>query len=110
MAGFNKVFLIGHLGADPEFKSTPSGMAVANIRIATNESERRGGQNGGAEWHYIALFDRVAELARAELQTGDLVFIEGRVRTLKWEDKAGRTRYSTEVIGDALQVLANAGR
>jgi single-strand DNA-binding protein len=107
MAGFNKVVLIGYLGADPEFKSTPSGVAVANIRIATNDSQNPANPQR-PDWHLIALFDRVAELARTDLETGDLVFIEGRVRTLKWEDRGGRTRYSTEVVGDLVQLLERA--
>ena len=105
--GINKVILIGNLGVDPESRTTPSGLTVTNIRIAT--SERRKGQGGEwteeTEWHRVVLFDRLAETAREYLRKGSQVYIEGSIRTRKWQDKDGNDRYTTEIVGRDMQML-----
>jgi single-strand DNA-binding protein len=106
--GVNKVILIGTLGADPETRSMPSGMTVTNIRIATNESwkdKASGAQQERTEWHSIALFGRLGEIAAEYLRKGSQVFVEGKLRTRKWQDKQGNDRYTTEIIGDNMQML-----
>ncbi|HEY4645196.1 MAG TPA: single-stranded DNA-binding protein [Steroidobacteraceae bacterium] len=110
--GINKVILIGHLGADPETKSMPSGTAVTNLRIATTESYKDKQSNEWqerTEWHRVALFDRLAEIAGEYLRKGSQVYIEGRLRTRKWQDKQGNDRYSTEVIASDMQMLGGRG-
>jgi single-strand DNA-binding protein len=110
--GINKVILIGHLGADPETKSMPSGTAVANLRIATTEAYKDKQSNEWqerTEWHRVALFDRLAEVAGEYLRKGSQVYIEGRLRTRKWQDKQGNDRYSTEVIASDMQMLGGRG-
>ena len=111
--GVNKVILIGHLGADPETRAMPSGSSVANLRIATTESWRdkqSGEQQERTEWHRVALFGRLAEIASEYLRKGSQVYIEGSLRTRKWQDKQGNERYSTEIVGNEMQMLGGAGR
>ena len=106
--GVNKVILVGNLGADPETRSMPSGMTVTNIRIATSESwkdKTSGAQQEKTEWHSIALFGRLGEVAAEYLRKGSQVFIEGKLRTRKWQDKSGNDRYTTEIIADNMQML-----
>jgi single-strand DNA-binding protein len=106
--GVNKVILIGNLGADPETRSMPSGMTVANIRIATSESwkdKQSGEQKERTEWHHVALFGRLGEIAGEYLRKGSQVYIEGSLRTRKWQDKEGRDRYTTEVIANDMQMI-----
>ncbi len=106
--GINKVILVGNLGADPETRAMPSGSTVANLRIATSESWRdkqTGEQQERTEWHRVALFGRLAEVAAEYLKKGSQVYIEGSLRTRKWTDKQGQERYSTEVIGNDMQML-----
>ena len=106
--GVNKVILVGNLGADPETRSMPSGMTVTNIRIATSESWKdmaSGAQQERTEWHSIALFGRLGEVAAEYLRKGSQVFIEGKLRTRKWQDKQGNDRYTTEIIADNMQML-----
>jgi single-strand DNA-binding protein len=106
--GVNKVILVGNLGADPETRSMPSGMTVTNIRIATSESwkdKASGAQQERTEWHNIALFGRLGEIAAEYLRKGSQVFIEGKLRTRKWQDKQGNDRYTTEIIADNMQML-----
>ncbi len=106
--GINKVILIGNLGADPETRAMPSGMTVANLRVATSESWRdkqSGEQQERTEWHRVAMFGRLAEIAAEYLKKGSQVYIEGSLRTRKWTDKQGNERYSTEIIGNELQML-----
>ena len=108
--GVNKVILVGTLGADPETRSMPSGMAVTNIRIATNESwkdKATGAQQERTEWHAIALFGRLGEIAAEYLRKGSQVFVEGKLRTRKWQDKQGNDRYTTEIIADNMQMLGS---
>jgi len=110
--GVNKVILIGNLGADPETRSMPSGMTVANIRIATSESwkdKQSGEQKERTEWHNVAMFGRLGEIAGEYLRKGSQVYIEGSLRTRKWQDKDGRDRYTTEVIADEMQMLGGRG-
>jgi single-strand DNA-binding protein len=110
--GINKVILIGHLGADPESRAMPSGSSVANLRIATTESWRdkqSGEQQERTEWHRVALFGRLAEIATEYLRKGSQVYIEGSLRTRKWQDKQGNERYSTEIVGNEMQMLGGRG-
>jgi single-strand DNA-binding protein len=110
--GINKVILIGNLGADPETRAMPSGTTVANLRVATSESWRdkqTGEQQERTEWHRVALFGRLAEVAGEYLRKGSHVYIEGSLRTRKWQDKQGNERYSTEIIGNDLQMLGGRG-
>ena len=110
--GINKVILIGNLGADPETRAMPSGTTVANLRIATSESWRdkqTGEQQERTEWHRVALFGRLAEIAGEYLRKGSQVYIEGSLRTRKWQDKQGNERYSTEIVGNDLQMLGGRG-
>src|SRR5580693_9151660 len=110
--GINKVILIGHLGADPETRAMPSGMQVANLRLATTESwkdKTSGEQQERTEWHSVALFGRLGEIAAEYLRKGSQVYIEGRLRTRKWQDKEGRDRYTTEIVGSEMQMLGGRG-
>jgi single-strand DNA-binding protein len=106
--GVNKVILVGNLGADPETRSMPSGMTVTNIRIATSESwkdKASGAQQERTEWHSVALFGRLGEIAAEYLRKGSQVFLEGKLRTRKWQDKQGNDRFTTEIIADNMQML-----
>src|SRR5471032_3132970 len=106
--GLNKVILIGNLGADPETRAMPSGMTVANLRVATSENWRdkqSGEQQERTEWHRVALFGRLGEVAAEYLRKGSQVYIEGKLRTRKWQDKQGVERFSTEIIGDEMLML-----
>ncbi len=112
MASVNKVILIGNLGADPETRYLPSGDAVTNIRIATSEKwkDKSGEQQEHTEWHRIAFFGKLAEIAGEYLKKGSPVYVEGRIRTRKWQDKeSGQDRYSTEIVGDRMQMLGSRG-
>lgn len=109
----NKVILIGNLGRDPEIRYTPNGLAVANLTIATSEvwKDKQSGENQErTEWHRIVLYQRLAEIAGEYLKKGAKIFIEGRLQTRKWQDKtSGQDRYTTEIIGDSLQMLDGKG-
>ncbi|MGI4812491.1 MAG: single-stranded DNA-binding protein [Janthinobacterium lividum] len=108
MASVNKVILVGNLGADPETRYLPSGDAVTNIRLATTDryKEKASGEMKEAtEWHRIAFFGRLAEIAGEYLKKGSSVYIEGRIRTRKWQDQAGQEKYSTEIVADQMQML-----
>jgi single-strand DNA-binding protein len=110
--GVNKVILIGNLGADPETRAMPSGATVANLRIATTENwkDRQTGENQErTEWHRVALFGKLAEIAGEYLRKGSQVYIEGSLRTRKWQDKQGQERYSTEIVGNEMQMLGGRG-
>src|SRR5689334_4819158 len=110
--GVNKVILVGNLGADPETRAMPSGSTVANLRIATSESWRdkqTGEQQERIEWHRVALFGKLAEIASEYLRKGSQVYIEGSLRTRKWTDKQGNERYSTEIVGNEMQMLGGRG-
>lgn len=112
MASLNKVMLIGNLGADPEMRYLPSGDAVANIRIATTESwkdKASGEKKEETEWHRVSFFGKLAEIAGEYLKKGSPVYVEGRIKTRKWQDKDGQDRYSTEVVADRMQMLGSRG-
>ncbi|HEX5161271.1 MAG TPA: single-stranded DNA-binding protein [Steroidobacteraceae bacterium] len=110
--GVNKVILIGNLGADPETRSMPSGVTVANIRVATSENwkdKQSGEQKERTEWHSVAMFGRLGEIAGEYLKKGSKVYIEGSLRTRKWQDKQGNDRYTTEIIASDMQMLDSRG-
>ncbi len=106
--GINKVILIGHLGQDPETRYMPSGGAVTNLRLATSESwkdKNTGDQQERTEWHNVAMFGRLAEIAAEYLRKGSQVYIEGRLRTRKWQDRDGNDRWTTEIVANEMQML-----
>jgi single-strand DNA-binding protein len=110
--GVNKVILVGNLGADPETRAMPSGTTVANIRIATSESwkdKQTGEQQERTEWHRVAVFGRLGEIAAEYLRKGSQVYIEGSIRTRKWQDKEGKERFSTEIVANEMQMLGSRG-
>ena len=110
--GVNKVIIIGNLGQEPDTRYMPSGSAVTNISVATNESwkdKSTGEQVDRTEWHRVAFFNRLAEIAGEYLHQGSQVYIEGRLRTRKWQDKDGHDRYTTEIIADQMQMLGGRG-
>ena len=110
--GINKVILVGNLGADPDTRYMPSGKAVTNIRIATSESwkdKQTGDQQERTEWHSIVLYDKLGEIAAEYLRKGSQVYIEGALRTRKWQDKEGKDRYTTEIIARDMQMLGGRG-
>jgi len=106
--GINKVIIVGNLGNDPDTKYTPSGSAVTNMTVATNESwkdKASGEQKDHTEWHKVVMFGRLAEISAEYLRKGSQVYIEGKLRTNKWQDKQGNDRYSTEIIANEMQML-----
>jgi single-strand DNA-binding protein len=108
MASVNKVILIGNLGKDPEVRYTPSGAAVCNLRLATTRTWKNrdsGERQEETEWHSVVLYDRQAEIAGEYLKKGRPVYIEGRLKTRKWQDKDGNDRYTTEVVAETMQLL-----
>ena len=110
--GVNKVIIVGNLGGDPDTKYMPSGSAVTNLTVATNESwkdKQTGEQKDRTEWHKVAMFGRLAEIAAEYLRKGSQVYIEGKLRTRKWTDKQGNDRYSTEIVADEMQMLGGRG-
>jgi single-strand DNA-binding protein len=111
MASVNRVILIGNLGADPETRYLPSGDAVTNIRIATTDTwkDKSGEKQEHTEWHRVAFFGKLAEIAGEYLKKGSPVYVEGRIRTRKWQDKEGQERYSTEIVADRMQLLGGRG-
>ena len=110
--GINKVIIVGNLGQDPETRYMPSGKAVTNLRVATSESwkdKQTGEQREQTEWHSVVMYDRLAEIAAEYLRKGSQVYVEGRLRTRKWQDKEGRDRYTTEIIANEMQMLGGRG-
>ncbi len=110
--GINKVILIGNLGADPETRYMPSGGAVTNLRLATNESwkdKETGETKDKTEWHNVVMFRRLAEIAAEYLRKGSQVYIEGKLQTRKWQDRDGNDRYTTEIVADQMQMLGGRG-
>ncbi len=106
--GVNKVILVGTCGKDPETRYMPSGGAVTSISVATNESwkdKQTGEKQERTEWHNITFFGRLAEIAGEYLKKGSQVYIEGSLRTEKWQDKQGQDRYTTKVIANEMQML-----
>lgn len=111
MAGVNKVFLLGHLGQDPEMRYTSNGTAVANFSLATSEKWKGedGQWKGKTEWHKICAWGKLAEICGEYLTKGKQVFIEGKLQTRNWEDKDGNKRTTTEIIASSMQMLGGGG-
>lgn len=110
--GVNKVILIGNLGKDPEVRYMPSGGAVANVTLATSETwkDKQSGENQErTEWHNVVFFNRLAEIAGEYLKKGSKVYVEGSLRTRKWQDKNGQDRYTTEIVAAEMQMLDGRG-
>ena len=110
--GINKVILIGNLGSDPEVRYMPSGGAVTNLTVATSESwkdKQTGEQQDRTEWHRVVFFNRLAEIAAEYLRKGSKVYVEGSLRTRKWQDQAGVERYTTEIVASEMQMLDSRG-
>ena len=108
MAGINKVIIVGNLGNDPEIRTMPNGDMVTKISVATSESwtdKNTGERKTQTEWHSIMFYRRQAEVAGEYLRKGSKVYVEGRLRTRKWQDQNGQDRYTTEIQGDVLQML-----
>ncbi|MDZ7923642.1 MAG: single-stranded DNA-binding protein [Marinagarivorans sp.] len=108
--GINKVILVGNLGQDPEVRYTQSGAAITNISIATTDSwtDKTSGQKvDRTEWHRVVFFNRLAEIAGEYLRKGSQVYVEGALRTRKWQDQQGQDRYTTEIVGDQMQMLGS---
>ena len=111
MASVNKAIVLGNLGRDPETRYLPDGKEVCNFSIATTtywNDKASGEKKEETEWHRITCYGRTAEIAGKYLEKGKPVYVEGRIRTRKWEDKEGVTRYSTEIIADSIQLLGSA--
>ncbi len=112
MASVNKVILVGNLGADPEVRYLPSGDAVANIRLATTDRYKDKASNEFkemTEWHRVTFFGRLAEIVNEYLKKGSSVYVEGRLRTRKYQGQDGQDRYSTEIVADQMQMLGSRG-
>jgi single-strand DNA-binding protein len=110
--GINKVILVGNVGQDPETKAMPSGSAVTNISIATSETWRdkqTGQPQERTEWHRVVFFNRLAEIAGEYLRKGSKVYVEGSLRTRKWQDQNGQDRYTTEIVANEMQMLDSRG-
>ena len=109
MASVNKVILIGNLGRDPETRYMPDGGAVTNVSIATTESwkDKNGEKQEKTEWHRVAFFGKLAEIAGEYLKKGSQIYVEGRLQTRKWQDKDGQDKYSTEIVADRMQMLGS---
>jgi single-strand DNA-binding protein len=110
--GINKVIVVGNLGNDPDTRYMPSGGAVTNLSVATSEQwkdKQSGEQKERTEWHKVAMFGRLAEIAAEYLRKGSQVYIEGKLRTRKWQDRDGNDRWTTEIIADEMQMLGGRG-
>lgn len=110
--GINKVILVGNLGNDPETRYMPSGGAVTNISVATSETwkdKQTGQPQERTEWHRIVFFNRLAEIAGEYLRKGSKVYIEGSLRTRKWQDQSGQDKYTTEIVAGEMQMLDSKG-
>jgi single-strand DNA-binding protein len=109
MASVNKVILIGNLGRDPETRYMPDGGAITNISVATTDvwKDKSGEKQEKTEWHRVAFFGKLAEIAGEYLKKGSQVYVEGRLQTRKWQDKEGNDKYTTEVVADRMQMLGS---
>src|SRR5450759_1997035 len=109
MASVNKVILIGNLGRDPETRFLPDGGAITNISIATTDvwKDKSGDKQEKTEWHRVAFFGKLAEIAGEYLKKGSQVYVEGRLQTRKWQDKEGHEKFTTEIIADRMQMLGS---
>lgn len=107
MASVNKAILVGNLGADPDVRYLPSGEAVANLRLATTDTwkDKAGAKQEQTEWHRVSFFGRYAEVCKEYLRKGSQIYVEGSIRTRKWQDKDGKDQYTTEIRGDRMQML-----
>jgi single-strand DNA-binding protein len=108
MASINKVIVIGNLGRDPEVRYTPSGAAVCNVSVATTRNwkdKNSGDKVEETEWHRVVFYDRLAEIAGEYLKKGRSVYVEGRLKTRKWQDKDGKDNYTTEIVAEQMQLL-----
>ena len=108
--GINKVIIVGNLGADPDSRAMPSGNAVTNISVATSESwndRETGEKQEKTEWHRVVFFNRLAEIAAQYLKKGSQVYVEGKLQTRKWDDKEGNERWTTDVVGNQMQMLGD---
>ena len=108
MASVNKVILVGNVGADPDVRYMPNGDAVANLRLATTESwkdKASGEKKEITEWHRVVFYRRLAEIVQQYVKKGSALYIEGRIRTRKWQDKDGQDRYTTEIEANEMQML-----
>lgn len=106
--GINKVILVGNVGKDPETRYMPNGKAVTNFSVATSDGwtdKQTGDKQERTEWHNVVLFEKLAEIASQYLRKGSQVYIEGSLRTRKWQDKEGKDRYTTEIVGREMQML-----
>ena len=112
MSGVNRAIIVGHLGKDPETRSSQGGMTITNFSVATSETwkdKKTGEKREQTEWHRISTFGRLAEICAQYLEKGKLVYIEGRIQTRSWEDKEGNKRYTTEIIANNMQILGGGG-
>ena len=112
MASVNKVILVGNLGRDPEVRYSPDGSAIANFSVATTDTwkdKATGEKKENTEWHRIVFFGKTAEVVAQYLKKGSAVYVEGALRTRKWTDKEGQERYTTEIVGDRMQMLGGRG-
>lgn len=110
--GVNKVILVGNLGVDPEIRYMPSGAAVANLRLATTDQwkdKQSGERQERTEWHTVVMFGRLAEIAGEYLRKGNQIYVEGSLRTRKWQDRDGNDRFSTEIVARDMQMLGGRG-
>src|SRR5882757_4122031 len=110
--GLNKVILVGNIGKDPETRYMPNGKAVTNFSVATSEGwtdKQTGDKQERTEWHNVVLFEKLAEIAAEYLRKGSQVYIEGSLRTRKWQDKEGKDRYTTEIVAREMQMLGGRG-
>lgn len=110
--GVNKVILVGNLGKDPEVRYMPSGGAVANVTLATSEQwkdKQSGEQKERTEWHNVVFYQRLAEIVGEYLKKGSQIYVEGSLRTRKWQDKSGNDRYTTEIVASDMQMLGGRG-
>ena len=110
--GVNKVILIGNVGGDPEVRYLPNGNAVANVTLATSDSwkdKQTGQMQERTEWHRVVFFNRLSEIAAEYLRKGSKVYVEGSLRTRKWQDQSGQDRYSTEIVAQEMQMLDSRG-
>lgn len=110
--GINKVILVGNIGKDPETRYMPNGKAVTNFSVATSEGwtdKQTGDKQERTEWHNVVLFEKLAEIAAEYLRKGSQVYIEGSLRTRKWQDKEGKDRYTTEIVARDMQMLGGRG-
>ena len=109
MASVNKVIIIGNLGRDPETRYMPEGGAITNISVATTDKwkDKNGEMQEKTEWHRVAFFGRLAEIAGEYLKKGSQVYVEGRLQTRKWQDKDGQDKYTTEIVANQMQMLGS---